>query len=101
MNSASRQKLTMRKKRSSQGNEIPLSAREFAVLECLIRNQGRVLSREQIENNVWDFDYEGSSNMIDVYIRYLRKKIDDNYEPKLIHTVRGVGYVMKVMEARL
>ena len=60
-----------------------------------------VLSREQIENNVWDFDYEGSSNMIDVYIRYLRKKIDDNYEPKLIHTVRGVGYVMKVMEARL
>lgn len=83
-----------------QGNEIPLSAREFAVLECLIRNQGRVLSREQIENNVWDFDYEGSSNMIDVYIRYLRKKIDDNYEPKLIHTVRGVGYVMKVMEAR-
>ena len=84
-----------------QGNEIPLSAREFAVLECLIRNQGRVLSREQIENNVWDFDYEGSSNMIDVYIRYLRKKIDDNYEPKLIHTVRGVGYVMKVMEARL
>ena len=83
-----------------QGNEIPLSAREFAVLECLIRNQGRVLSREQIENSVWDFDYEGSSNMIDVYIRYLRKKIDDNYEPKLIHTVRGVGYVMKVMEAR-
>ena len=83
-----------------QGNEIPLSAREFAILECLIRNQGRVLSREQLENNVWDFDYEGSSNMIDVYIRYLRKKIDDNYEPKLIHTVRGVGYVMKVMEAR-
>ena len=57
-----------------QGNEIPLSAREFAVLECLIRNQGWVLSREQIENNVWNFDYEGSSNMIDVYIRYLRKK---------------------------
>ena len=78
--------------------QIPLSAREFAILECLIRNQGRVLSRSQIENSVWDFDYEGSSNMIDVYIRYLRKKIDDNYEPKLIHTVRGVGYVMKVAE---
>lgn len=75
-----------------------MSAREFAILECLIRNQGRVLSRDQIETSVWDFAYDGSSNMIDVYIRYLRRKIDDPYEPKLIHTVRGVGYVMKVLE---
>lgn len=83
----------------SRDNQIiPMSAREFAILECLIRNQGRVLSRDQIETSVWDFAYDGSSNMIDVYIRYLRRKIDDPYEPKLIHTVRGVGYVMKVLE---
>ena len=60
-----------------------------------MRNQGRVLSREQIEQHVWSFDYEGGSNMVDVYIRYLRKKIDEGFEQKLIHTVRGAGYVMR------
>lgn len=77
------------------GQEIPLSAKEFDVLEYLIRNKGIVLSREKIENHVWNFDYSGGTNVIDVYIRYLRKKIDDPFEKKLIHTIRGAGYVLK------
>lgn len=76
-------------------NPIKLSSKEFALLEYLVRNQGVVLSRTKIEQNLFDFNYEGSSNVIDVYIRYLRKKIDEPYEPKLIHTVRGSGYVLK------
>lgn len=74
---------------------IQLSSKEFALLEYLIRNQGIVLSRSKIEQNIWDLDYEGGSNIIDVYIRYLRKKIDHDFDPKLIHTVRGVGYVLR------
>ena len=58
-------------------------------------NKGIVLSREKIENHVWNFDYEGGTNVVDVYIRYLRKKIDDGHERKLIHTVRGMGYVLR------
>ena len=54
-----------------------------------------MLSRENIENNLWNFDYEGGTNAVDVYIRYLRRKIDEDFSPKLIHTVRGVGYVLK------
>ena len=77
------------------GREISLSAKEFALLESLLRNKGRVLSRAQLENQVWDYDFEGGSNVIDVYIRYLRRKIDDPFEKKLIHTVRGAGYVLK------
>lgn len=77
------------------GVRIELSAREFSILEMLIRNAGTVMSREKIENGVWNYDYEGGTNVIDVYIRYLRKKIDDGYEKKLIHTVRGVGYVLR------
>ena len=77
------------------GQGIKLSAKEFALLEYLLRNQGRVLSRENIENNLWNFDYEGGTNAVDVYIRYLRRKIDEDFSPKLIHTVRGVGYVLK------
>ena len=80
------------------GKTISLSAREFALLEYLIRNQGLVLSREKIENNLWNFDYEGGTNVVDVYIRYLRKKIDEDFSPKLIHTVRGVGYVLRCEE---
>ena len=80
------------------GNEIDLSAKEFMVLECLMRNKNIVMTRQQIEQNAWDFDFEGASNVIDVYIRYLRKKIDAQYEHKLIHTVRGVGYVMRENE---
>lgn len=77
------------------GKPVELSGKEFAVLEYLMRNQGKVLSREQIEHHVWDYDYEGASNMVDVYIRYLRKKLDEGQEKKLIHTVRGAGYVMR------
>ena len=77
------------------GKVVELSAKEFAVLEYLMRHQGQVLSREQIEQHVWDFDYEGGSNMVDVYIRYLRRKLDEGHEKKLIHTVRGAGYVMR------
>lgn len=77
------------------GQVIELSGKEYAMLEYLMRNQGRVLSREQIEQHVWSFDYEGGSNMVDVYIRYLRRKIDEDFDRKLIHTVRGAGYVMR------
>ena len=81
---------------SRAGHSIELSGNEYAMLEYLMRNQGRVLSREQIEQHVWSFDYEGGSNMVDVYIRYLRKKIDEGFSQKLIHTVRGAGYVMRI-----
>lgn len=77
------------------GKEISLSAKEFALLEYLMRNKGIVLSREKIENNLWNYDYAGGTNAVDVYIRYLRKKIDDDFDTKLIHTVRGTGYVLK------
>lgn len=74
---------------------ISLSSKEFAILEYLIRNTGVVLTREKISQHIWNYDYEGESNMIDVYIRYLRKKIDEGHPVKLIHTVRGVGYVLR------
>ena len=75
--------------------EITLSSKEFSILEYLIRNQGVVLSRDKIEQHIWNYDYAGGSNVVDVYIRYLRKKIDDGFSPKLIHTVRGAGYVLR------
>ena len=77
-------------------NAIKLSAREFTILEYMIRNKEKVLTRDKIEQHIWNYDYEGGTNVIDVYVRYLRKKIDDDYTPKLIHTIRGVGYVLKV-----
>lgn len=77
------------------GKEIPLSAKEYALLEYLMHNAGIVLTREKIENHIWNFDYEGGTNVVDVYIRYLRKKIDEGYDKKLIHTVRGRGYVLR------
>lgn len=75
--------------------EIELSAKEYKLLEYLMRNRGIVLSREKIENHIWNFEYEGGTNVVDVYISYLRKKIDGSSENKLIHTVRGSGYVIK------
>ena len=75
--------------------EIQLSSKEFSILEYMIRNKGIVLSRDKIEQHIWNYDYEGGSNVVDVYIRYLRKKIDSSFTPKLIHTVRGAGYVLK------
>lgn len=77
------------------GAAVSLSAKEFAILECLLRNKGSVLSRSQLEGHVWDYDFDGGSNIVDVYVRYLRKKIDDPYIEKLIKTVRGVGYVIE------
>ena len=77
------------------GREIILSAKEFSMLAYMITNKGRVLSREQFLSHLWDYDYEGASNMVDVYIRHLRKKVDEGHAVKLIHTVRGSGYVMR------
>lgn len=77
------------------GREITLSAKEYSMLEYMMRNENIVLSREKIENNIWNFDYEGGTNVVDVYISYLRRKIDDGHPVKLIHTVRGRGYVLR------
>ncbi len=77
------------------GKEIVLSAKEYALLEYMMHNAGVILSREKIENHIWNFDYEGGTNVVDVYISYLRKKIDEGQEKKLIHTVRGRGYVLQ------
>jgi heavy metal response regulator len=81
----------------SRGDEkIELTAKEFALLAYFMRNPGRVLTRTMIAEHVWDYDFDPMTNVIDVYVNYLRKKIDAGREAKLIHTVRGVGYVMKV-----
>ncbi len=80
---------------SRGGVSISLTGKEFDILEYLIRNSGAVLSREKIGRHIWNYDYEGGSNVVDVYIRYLRKKLDDGFSPKLIHTVRGAGYVLR------
>ena len=77
------------------GKEIRLSGKEFALLRYMVQNAGIVLSRDKLEQHLWNFDYAGGSNVIDVYIRYLRKKIDEGHEIKLLHTVRGAGYVLK------
>ena len=74
---------------------IKLSTREFTILEYMIRNKERVLSREQIEQHIWNYDYEGGTNVVDVYIRYLRSKLDIAGQKSYIKTVRGVGYAMQ------
>jgi heavy metal response regulator len=80
----------------TRGNKrIELTPKEFALLEFLLRRQDQVLSRAVIAQHVWGVHYDTFTNVIDVYVNYLRKKIDDGYEPKLIHTVRGAGYVLK------
>ena len=84
------------KKTKRRGDkDIVLSAKEFALLEYLMHNKGKVLSRERIEDHIWNFDYEGGTNVVDVYISYLRRKIDEGHEKKLIHTVRGHGYSVR------
>lgn len=75
--------------------DISLSAKEYELLQYLALNKGIVLSREKIEDHIWNYDYEGGTNVVDVYIRYLRKKIDEGNDKKLIHTVRGMGYVLR------
>lgn len=77
------------------GKEISLLPKEFMILEHLIRNQGRVLSREQLEDRIWNYEYSGSSNNMDVYMSRLRKKIDEDQQVKLLHTIRGVGWVLR------
>ena len=77
------------------GKEIELSMREFAILEYLVRNAGIALSREQIEHYIWNYDYIGNSNIVEVYISALRKKIDAGHDHKLIRTIRSVGYTIK------
>lgn len=78
-----------------RGNDVSLTSREFQLLEYMMENEGIVLSRETLLSNVWGYDYMGETNVVDVYIRYLRQKIDEAYDLKTLHTVRGVGYVMK------
>ena len=78
-----------------KGEEVKLSSKEFSLLRYMMQNAGIVLSREKLERHVWDYDFSGGSNVIDVYIRYLRKKLDEGRENKYIHTVRGHGYVLK------
>ena len=80
---------------SRGGKKIDLSATEYSLLEYLMRHPGRVLTRSMILEHVWDYDFGGTDNVLDVYIMYLRKKIDKGNEQPLIHTVRGVGYVIK------
>ena len=77
------------------GEEITLTGKEYALLEYLLINKGSILSREKIVSHVWGYDYEGGLNVVDVYMNYLRWKLDEGHERKLIHTVRGMGYVMR------
>ena len=77
------------------GTPVELTRREFDLLHHLLENKGRVLSREALLDSVWGFDFVGETNSVDVYIRFLRSKIDEAFDIKLIHTVRGVGYVIR------
>ncbi|MBR3781179.1 MAG: response regulator transcription factor [Clostridia bacterium] len=83
------------RKVTRNGKDISLSAKEYELLQYLAVNNGIVLRREKIEDHIWNYDYEGGTNVVDVYIRYLRKKIDEGFDKKLIHTVRGMGYVLR------
>ena len=77
------------------GKIIKLSAKEYAILEYLMRHKEAVVSRTQIEDHIWNYDYTGGSNVVDVYITYLRKKIDQGFDKKLLHTVRGAGWILR------
>ena len=77
------------------GKEITLSGKEYTLLRYMMQNHGIVLSRDKLEQHIWNYDYSGGSNVIDVYIRYLRRKIDEGHERQLLHTVRGAGYVLR------
>jgi two-component system, OmpR family, copper resistance phosphate regulon response regulator CusR len=88
----------IRRKVTRGGEAIDLAPKEFSILECLMRNRGQPLSRTMIVEHVWDVDYDGLTNIVDVYIRHLRSKVDDRWSKKLIHTVRGVGYMIDSRE---
>jgi len=85
----------IRRKVTRSGDNIELAPKEFSILEYLMRNQGRPLSRTMIVEHVWDMDYDGLTNIVDVYIRHLRSKIDDKWQEKMIQTVRGIGYMIE------
>ena len=85
----------IRRKVARSGENIELAPKEFSILEYLMRNRGRPLSRTMIVEHVWDMDYDGLTNIVDVYIRHLRAKVDDRFPVKLIQTVRGIGYMLE------
>ena len=86
---------TLSRRAQRGGNEIELTAREYRLLEFLMRSTGRLCGRMAILEKVWDYNFDPGTNLVDVYIRRLREKVDTNFEPKLLHTVRGAGYVLK------
>jgi len=88
----------IRRKVTRAAEPIDLAPKEFGILEYMMRNKGRPLSRTMIVEHVWDMDYDGLTNIVDVYIRHLRTKIDERYPVKLIQTVRGIGYMIEVPE---
>jgi two-component system copper resistance phosphate regulon response regulator CusR len=88
----------IRRKVTRSGENIDLAPKEFSILEYMMRNRGRPLSRTMIVEHVWDMEYDGLTNIVDVYIRHLRSKVDDKYPLKLIHTVRGIGYMLESPE---
>jgi heavy metal response regulator len=89
----------IRRKVTRSNEIIELAPKEFSILEYMMRNRGRPLSRTMIVEHVWDMDYDGLTNIVDVYIRHLRSKIDDKFPAKMIHTVRGIGYMLDAPEA--
>ncbi|MBR6642573.1 MAG: response regulator transcription factor [Lachnospiraceae bacterium] len=78
-----------------QGEEVTLTKKEYDLLECLLRNKNVAMSREQLLSTVWGYEYMGDTNVVDVYVRYLRQKIDDKYGIHMIETIRGIGYMIK------
>ncbi|OHC61480.1 MAG: DNA-binding response regulator [Rhodocyclales bacterium GWA2_65_20] len=88
----------LRRRVSRDGKRITLTAKEFGLLELLMRRQGEVLPRSLIASQVWDMNFDSDTNVIDVAVRRLRAKVDDGFEARLIHTVRGMGYVLEVPE---
>ncbi len=89
---------TLRRKVTRETETIDLAPKEYGILEYMMRNKGRPLSRTMIVEHVWDMDYDGLTNIVDVYIRHLRSKIDDRFQQKLIQTVRGIGYMIDAPE---
>src|SRR3954469_12556513 len=89
---------TVRRKVTRGAETIDLAPKEFGILEYMMRNRGRPLRRTMLVEHVWDMDYDGLTNIVDVYIRHLRSKIDDKWPMKMIHTVRGIGYMLDAPE---
>jgi two-component system, OmpR family, copper resistance phosphate regulon response regulator CusR len=89
----------LRRRASRGGRRIDLTAKEFGLLELLLRRQGEVLPRSLIASQVWDMNFDSDTNVIEVAMRRLRAKVDDGFEPRLIHTVRGMGYVLELPES--